>query len=394
MKFASLFLLSALALHAQEPAKDAVRPAEAPKAEKTQPTLKVGSAVTLDALSKAEWVQGEAPKAWEPGKVYLFECWATWCGPCLAAIPHVNELHKKYAEKGLRVYGIDVWEDGKDKVAEFVKGKGDGMSYPVAYVGKGGAFEAEWLKPAGVNGIPHSFIVKDGRIVLMEHPAALGDDVIEALLSGEGGVEKARAALGARQEKTRKFSQMARAFSEASRAKDVPAMEKALADMKAVSAEDPRYHGFTLNLAIRKGDWMEANKLVDSLPDDMYQAMTLQSAVSTLEPDGKAPAELVNKVVGKFMPILEKGGGPADFEKVAKLQWSLGDKPAAIASIGKAAEKAGDPRMERMGFSPVPYNRMKESMEKGTLPDDATIKGWFLEQHKKRDEATKAAGGS
>ena len=32
---------------------------------------------------------------------------------------------------------------GKDKVAEFVKTKGDGMSYPVAYTGKGGVFETE-----------------------------------------------------------------------------------------------------------------------------------------------------------------------------------------------------------------------------------------------------------
>lgn len=50
---------------------------------------------------------------------------------------------------GLVVSGINVWEDGRDKVAEFVKNKGDGMSYNVAYTGKGGAFETEWLNLAG-----------------------------------------------------------------------------------------------------------------------------------------------------------------------------------------------------------------------------------------------------
>src|SRR6478735_4808346 len=60
---------------------------------------RVGDPVTPDALGKAEWIQGSAPTAWEPGKLYLIECWATWCGPCVAAIPHVNELHRKYADK-------------------------------------------------------------------------------------------------------------------------------------------------------------------------------------------------------------------------------------------------------------------------------------------------------
>lgn len=113
------------------------------------PALVPGGEVKPDALQKGEWVQGEAPAAWEPGKVYMLECWATWCGPCLAVIPHVNELHKKYSEKGLRVIGVNVWEDGKEKVSKFVQGKGEGMSYPVVYTGRGSDFEKEWLKAAG-----------------------------------------------------------------------------------------------------------------------------------------------------------------------------------------------------------------------------------------------------
>ena len=61
---------------------------------KSKPTLVPGSQVNLAAVSKVDWVQGEGPTAFEPGKVYVFECWATWCGPCVALIPHVNHLHK------------------------------------------------------------------------------------------------------------------------------------------------------------------------------------------------------------------------------------------------------------------------------------------------------------
>ena len=101
---------------------------------KSKPTLVPGSEVNLAAVAKVDWVQGEGPTAFEPGKVYVFECWATWCGPCVALIPHVNELHKKYYDKGLRVHGMNCWEEGREITVDYVKAKGEGMSYPVAYL--------------------------------------------------------------------------------------------------------------------------------------------------------------------------------------------------------------------------------------------------------------------
>ena len=96
----------------------------------SNPTLVPGSEVNLSAITKSDWIQGAGPTAFEPGKVYVFECWATWCGPCVALIPHVNDLHKKYYDQGLRVHGMNVWEDDRKKVVEYVKAKGEGMSYP------------------------------------------------------------------------------------------------------------------------------------------------------------------------------------------------------------------------------------------------------------------------
>ena len=115
-------------------------------------TLVPGSEVSLTPVIQAEWIKGEAPEAFETGKVYIFECWSTKCGPCIGMIPHVNDLHKKYYDKGLRIYGMSVYENDKDECVEFVKEKGDEMSYPVAFTGKGGPFEREWMKPAGAKG--------------------------------------------------------------------------------------------------------------------------------------------------------------------------------------------------------------------------------------------------
>ena len=185
---------------------------------------KVDSTVTPEVFSKLEWIQGSAPEAWEPGKLYVIECWATWCGPCLAAIPHVDALYDKYKDKGLRVIGVDVWEDGKDKVAAFVKEKGDGMSYPVAYTGKGGVFETEWLKPAEVKGIPHSFVVKDGKVILTTHPAQLSEEVIEGLLAGGDAQDKALESIKVEQKKQEELGKTMQAFQMASSKKDVAGM--------------------------------------------------------------------------------------------------------------------------------------------------------------------------
>ena len=47
-----------------------------------------------------------------PGKYTFIDFWASWCGPCRAAIPHVKELHQKYGDR-LDVYSVSVDENEK-----------------------------------------------------------------------------------------------------------------------------------------------------------------------------------------------------------------------------------------------------------------------------------------
>jgi thiol-disulfide isomerase/thioredoxin len=56
--------------------------------------------------------------------------WATWCGPCLAAVPHNNEIYAKYQDKGVELIGVCTSSRGQEKMAAIAKQHN--MAYPVA----------------------------------------------------------------------------------------------------------------------------------------------------------------------------------------------------------------------------------------------------------------------
>src|SRR6185503_14458294 len=124
-------------------------------AEPTDSTLKVGDAAPKLQVSK--WVQGDPVKSFQSGKAYIVEFWATWCGPCRVSIPHLNEIHTKYKDKGLIVIGQDCWERNPDDVPKFVKKMGDQMTYRVALDDLTGSEKGKmaetWMNAAGQNGI-------------------------------------------------------------------------------------------------------------------------------------------------------------------------------------------------------------------------------------------------
>ena len=340
---------------------------------------KAGDAVTLDSLGKAEWITGAAPAAWEPGKLYILECWATWCGPCIAAIPHVDELYDKYQEKGLRVIGMNVWEDGKDKVAGFVKTKGDGMSYPVAYVGKGGDFENTWLKPAGVRGIPHAFVVKDGKVLLTTHPSQLTEPVIEGLLAGGDAETKALEGIKTAQKKQEDTGKVMQAFRQASAKKEIAGMEQAIADLKTLDPESRYLDMMGFEVLLAKKDWTAVESSLAKLEGNPSFQMLMSSAARDLLADPDAPAGIRKSVATRFAASLEKRSHPTLLQLLAKLQWSLGEKEEAVASAGRAAELAKSPESLKSGFPAAPYERFAEALKKGEMPTDEEFTGWLRE---------------
>ena len=61
-------------------------------------------------------VKAESLKA----SVYVFDFWATWCGPCLTEIPVWNRLQEKYADKGVKIVGVTLASGDAAEVKPFV----------------------------------------------------------------------------------------------------------------------------------------------------------------------------------------------------------------------------------------------------------------------------------
>lgn len=84
----------------------------------------------MPALSLSGWVNGDVKPQDMKGKVVLVDFYATWCPPCMASIPHNNELLKKYKDKGLVLVAVCTNNRGQEKMDQVVKEKN--IEYPTA----------------------------------------------------------------------------------------------------------------------------------------------------------------------------------------------------------------------------------------------------------------------
>ena len=111
------------------------------------------------------------------GHVVLLEFWATWCPPCRAMIPHMNELFEKYSARGLQI--ISVTKEKPEVVKPFVEEHG--MKYPI------GLDAGATAKSYGIKSIPTAYLIgTDGKVIWQGHPKQREDGVIEkALQSAE-----------------------------------------------------------------------------------------------------------------------------------------------------------------------------------------------------------------
>ncbi|HZR18632.1 MAG TPA: TlpA disulfide reductase family protein [Verrucomicrobiae bacterium] len=123
---ATFLLLAALASHAGE-FPDTWTFDKTPEA-RAQHAVFEGK--PMPPLSLTGWINGEVKPADMKGKVVVVDFYATWCGPCMAAIPHNNEMLQKYKDKGLVIVGVCTSNRGQEKMPQTVSERG--IQYPTA----------------------------------------------------------------------------------------------------------------------------------------------------------------------------------------------------------------------------------------------------------------------
>jgi uncharacterized protein (TIGR03435 family) len=143
-------------------------------------------------ITLGKWLQvpaGTTP-SWEAlkGKVVVLEFWATWCGPCVGQIPHLNAVAEAF--QGKPVQFISVTDEEQQRVERFL------LSKPIAgWVGLDQ--DRSMHKAYGISGIPETILIdSNGLVVALTDPDQVTEAVIEDMIAGKRPKLRLAAALG------------------------------------------------------------------------------------------------------------------------------------------------------------------------------------------------------
>ncbi len=115
------------------------------------------------SLTAEQWAvslddgQEKMPLSYYKGQVLWIDFWASWCPPCRASFPWLDQMQKKYASNGFKVIAINVDENIEDAKRFLQKNP---VSFSVFYDPRG-----EAPQRFNVQGMPTSILVdKTGRV--------------------------------------------------------------------------------------------------------------------------------------------------------------------------------------------------------------------------------------
>lgn len=105
------------------------------------------------------------------GKVVLVDFWASWCKPCRAELPALDELHRTYRARGFEVVGVSLDRDPAS-ARSFLRDR------PVGFrnVHDQGAKIADGYRPTAM---PSSYLIdRSGRVRYVHAGFRAGDEAV------------------------------------------------------------------------------------------------------------------------------------------------------------------------------------------------------------------------
>jgi thiol-disulfide isomerase/thioredoxin len=312
------------------------------QASRASPNLKAGD--PAPPLSATKWLRGSEVGSFAPGKIYVVEFWATWCGPCVAMMPHLGDLQEELGPQGVSVVGFTARDPNNtlEHVVKFLDKRGDKLGYTIAYADDRSTYDA-YMKAAGKSGIPCSYVIgKDGRIAYIGHPLFLGE-VLPKVLDGTWDPARGAAELEAADKL------WDATYAVLTRPGD-PA--KQLAEWEGFSAHwprlasDPYMNAARLRLLVKAKRFADALQLAESMARHAAKRNDLVALdrVCDATSDAGAPADLAATAVRAAETALAiDGETPAALIRATKAYAAAGDTdrvrqygPKAVAAAEKA----------------------------------------------------------
>ena len=341
-------------------------------------SLTIGS--VAPELNVEHWVQDGEGKfkpitKFENDKVYVVEFWATWCGPCISSMPHIVEMQKTYADKGVQIVSISdedletvegfLEKEVKNRKAKKNESTGEADreaddeaqdDKPITYreltksycltTDPDKSSSIDYMQAAGQNGIPCAFIVgKDQKIEWIGHPMSM-DDVLAAVVEDKWD----RAAFAEQMKKDEARQQLlAEITSSVRRGKIAKALTKIESVLETNEEPELAMQLKMMRIQLMLQDKDSADKLGTVVPEALKDfadrtelvnmiAWTVYEKTEAGDIDDKALVRVCREAAQKAAENATEDSKAAILDTVAHLQFVEGDLKGALETQQNAVK--------------------------------------------------------
>jgi len=329
----------------------------------SSPTLYAGD--PAPSIQVQTWVRGAPITRFEPGKVYVLDFWATWCGGCIISFPHISGIAAKYNGK-VTFISIDSNEEigSSDKkeidsvaaVKAFLQTpEGQALKLNVAVDGPSHSMWNSWISGLHRMGLPTTFVIdQEGKVawedVNLDHLEWVLDEVLAKKW------DRTRAAAAQKERDVAEDSMMKWAMAK-SGADKKSALQNMLAVSNKFAKEFPERKGATGTYKVLAYIESDKSKLMGALEEialeahprylDLNDAAGLTLREKDLSKETyAAAANLLERCLGNEYPAVNTCGKTiGTYSELADAYHRAGDQKRAISSQEQALALANETKV-------------------------------------------------